>query len=304
MSGTTLKLSEITAEVNTASYEASPIKRSRRSKAEMEELRTRLHEVCEEFRPATVRQIYYQFVSRGYIEKTEADYGNVVCRLLGLMRTAGELPYEWITDSTRWMRKPDSYSSLDAMLRVSASSYRRALWDNQDSYVEIWIEKDALAGVVCDITDEWDVPLMVSRGFSSHTFLYSTAQTIRHKQKPTFLYCLTDCDKAGLNIAKQINGRIHAMAPDLEFHFERLALTPEQVEEWHLPTRPPKNDEDHDCVELDAIPSKTLRRLVESAIIQHIDMEALRKMRLVEAEERRSLQMVARTLFANGPKGA
>ena len=78
------------------------------------------------------------------------------------MRRDGTLPYGWIADNTRWMRKSASYHSLGDMLERQTELYRRALWDNQGCRCEVWLEKDALAGVVMDVTDPWDVPLMVT----------------------------------------------------------------------------------------------------------------------------------------------
>ena len=74
------------------------------------------------------------------------------------------IPYGWIADSTRWMRKPKSYSGLVDMLSTTRDTYRRALWSTQPAYVEVWLEKDALAGVIYTETEDWDVPLMVTRG--------------------------------------------------------------------------------------------------------------------------------------------
>lgn len=115
----------------------------------------------------------------GCIPKTEAAYQGVVLRLCGQMREDGELPWDWITDSTRWMRKPRSYSSLNEALENTKAAYRRALWVDQAVYVEIWIEKEALASIFYSVTAEWDVPLMVVKGFTSKAFAHSAA---RHRR--------------------------------------------------------------------------------------------------------------------------
>ena len=60
------------------------------------------------------------------------------------------------------MRKPTTHSSLEAALIRTAETYRRAIWDEQNAYVEVWLEKDALAGVLVEVTRQWDVPLMVT----------------------------------------------------------------------------------------------------------------------------------------------
>jgi len=84
-------------------YRTSPIKRFRRTKAEMRDLRAGLYEIVKADQPMTVRQVFYQAVVAGLIEKTEAEYNNTIARLLLEMRRAGEIPCPWIADNTRWM---------------------------------------------------------------------------------------------------------------------------------------------------------------------------------------------------------
>src|SRR5262245_17312434 len=174
-------------------YGSSPIKRIRRTKATLGMLSTELVLLIGSYKPMTVRQVYYQAVSRGLIEKTEKAY-KLVCRLLAEMRRNGRLPYDWIADNTRWMRKPRTYSGLASMLEYAQSTYRRAIWDDQEAYVEIWLEKEALAGVLVDVTAKWDVPLMVTRGYPSLSFIHSAAETIQAEDKPIFLYYFGDHD--------------------------------------------------------------------------------------------------------------
>ncbi len=94
-------------------------------------------ELLEAEHPMTVRQVFYRMVSEGIIGKTEAEYKSTVVRLLGVMRRDGSLPFDYIADNTRWQRKPRTYSSLDQMLQYTQQTYRRAVWDNQNVYVEI-----------------------------------------------------------------------------------------------------------------------------------------------------------------------
>src|SRR5262249_28290646 len=126
-----------------ASYEPRPTKR--RTKAQIDAIRQAIYEALERDNPMTVRQVFYRLVSKGVIGKTEAEYKSTVVRLLTAMRKERDIPFGWIADNTRWMRKPRTYSSLDQALRRTAEAYRRSLWDNQDVYVEVWLEKDALA---------------------------------------------------------------------------------------------------------------------------------------------------------------
>ena len=106
-------------------------RRRRRTKAEIERIRQALYETLAASHPATVRQTFYLLTTKGLIEKTEAEYKGTVVRLLAAMRRSGELPFAWIADHTRWMRKPRTFSSVEEALRRTAQTYRRALWDNQ-----------------------------------------------------------------------------------------------------------------------------------------------------------------------------
>src|SRR5690606_20172078 len=96
------------------------------------------------------------------VEKDESGYGRVQRQMLA-MRREGIIPYGWVADNTRWRIKPDTETSLGAFLRRSARFYRQDLWIRSDTYVEIWCEKDSIAGVIHAITDEYDVPLYVAR---------------------------------------------------------------------------------------------------------------------------------------------
>ena len=92
-----------------ATYKTSPIKRPRRTRGDIEAIKQSLHEVVSEHHPVTCRQAFYLLVSRQVIDKTEAEYKSTVCRLLAEMRRAGEIPFGWVADSTRWMRKPRTH---------------------------------------------------------------------------------------------------------------------------------------------------------------------------------------------------
>jgi len=120
----------------TASYRTRSIKRARRSKTEIEVLKSDLYAILRAEQPMTIRHLFYRAVSAGLIPKTEAAYKGIVCRLVTQMRKGGDLPFHWLVDSTRWMRKPDSYSSVGQMLSNCRDTYRRALWDSQPVYAE------------------------------------------------------------------------------------------------------------------------------------------------------------------------
>ena len=112
---------------------------------------------------------------------------------------------------------------------MTAQFYRRALWDEQDTYVEVWLEKDALSSVLYEITARWDVPLMVTRGYPSLTFVQAAAHVIASSGKPTRIYYLGDHDPSGVNIPTVVERNLREFAPNASIVFERIAVTPAQI---------------------------------------------------------------------------
>src|SRR4051794_20118596 len=241
----------------TAVYPASLIKRRSR-RAEPEARRDALLAIVDAMQPMTVRQCFYQASVRGIVEKSEAGYAKVQTDLV-LLRRAGLLPYHWLADNTRWQRKPQTFSSPQEAIAETARFYRKALWAEADCYVEIWLEKDALAGVVAPVTYEFDVPLMVARGYASLSFLHTAAEYIGSLNVPTFISHFGDFDPSGVNAGEKIEQTLRKMPPAAEIHFERVAVTPSHIAAWDLPTRPTKTIDSRAkgfgavSVELDAI---------------------------------------------------
>jgi hypothetical protein len=277
-----------------------PIKRQRRSRADVEHIREVIRHTLQEEQPMTVRQLFYRLVSLGTIDKTEAEYKGTIGRLTVEMRRAGDIPFGWIADNTRWMRKPRTHSSLEQALRQTAATYRRAVWDVQDAYVEVWLEKDALAGVLLEVTSPWDVPLMVTRGFPSLSYLHEAGELIAAESSPTYLYYFGDFDPSGMDITRVVENGIREFAPDADITFNRVAVTPQQIIEMALPTRPTKTTDTRsknflgESVEVDAIDPATLRRMVEECITQHIDTDAHDRLMSIEAAERETLLSIAK----------
>lgn len=275
-------------------YVASQIKRSRSTQDEVMDRRSRLYTIVSEMRPMTVRQVFYQATVRGVVEKSEAGYAKVQTDLAWLRRR-NIMPYNWLADNTRWQRKPRTFDSIQQALDDTAQFYRKALWTDAGAYVEVWLEKDALAGVVQPITAAYDVPLMVARGYASLSFLHSAAEYIASLSVPTFIYHCGDFDPSGVNAGEKIEQTLREMAPAADIHFERIAVNPEQIERWDLPTRPTKSSDSRAkgfgalSVELDAIPPQVLRDLVEQAIQRHLPYEQFQVLKAAEESERQLL---------------
>jgi hypothetical protein len=291
-------------------FGASTKKRGGRPKGSLNalsiEIRDAITELTAQFDRMTVRQVFYQLVSAGIVPKTEQGGYRPVQRQVLQMRREKLLPWSFIADGTRWQRKPQSWNSAADYLDAVFRAYRRDLWQRQHVRIEVWLEKEALADVVYDVTDKWDVSLMPSRGQSSATFIYSAQQAAIAAEVPTYIYLLYDFDAGGNRAARTIDRELsfnpfeYPYPPEIPpVYVNRLAVTEEQIEEWDLPTRPAKSTDPEAsknpdyAVELDAIPPDTLKALLEDAILEHVDFHAWDIERGVEEEERKGLKVLA-----------
>jgi hypothetical protein len=256
--------------------------------------------------PVTVRGLYYQAEVHGVpgITKDDKDYAKVQRQVLELRR-AGRLAYEHISDATRWMRKPNTHTGVKAALEETARLYRKSLWEDAKDYVEIWCEKDALAGVIYPITSLYDVPLMITRGFSSETFCYEAIAARGGDTRPFYVYYLGDFDRAGRDAARSLEEKLTRFADEegIEIIFETLAVTHEQISQWELPTREPKRKSRADknwpydfACELDAIPPDDLRAIVETAINRHLSQRKLKILKIAEESERNIIARLVRKI--------
>ena len=279
-------------------------KRTRATKAEMEERAEFLIDYADEHGPVTVRGLYYQAEVANVpgIGKDDNCYDKVQRQVLKLRRE-GRMPYENIADATRWMRKPRSFDSVEQALADTARLYRKALWLDTDSYVEVWCEKDALAGVIFPVTSLYDVPLMVTRGFTSETFAFESVEQRGDDTRDYYVYALYDFDRAGQDAARSLEEKLTRFAGEkgIKVIFELIGVTQWQVKAWNLPTRSPKRTTEADkrwphdfACELDAIPPDDLRVLVESHINLHLDQRQLEILKGAEESEREWLRTQVR----------
>lgn len=253
-------------------------------------------------RPMTLRQLFYALTVQGLIEKTEQSYAMVGHQLLKLRRE-GVIAWADISDNTRWVRRPRTYHGVEHALRLTAETYRRSIFSQVDDRVEVWCEKDALAGIIMDVTQVYDVPLYVSRGFASDSYLHEAAESIVEDGRPCWIYEFGDHDPSGVAASAATQRKlIEYVGGPVEVSFMRMAVTPEQIRMLNLPSRPTKREGNShavgfegDSVELDAIPPDDLRFLVEHAIKLHIPDTMLEAVQVAEASERDALRAFART---------
>jgi hypothetical protein len=244
---------------------------------------------------------------RDVIEKTEQEYRGTVSRFLGKMRLEDEVSWDWIVDETRQGKMTQTFDNVYDALSDTAKFYRRSALRNADVYIEVWSEKEALAGIIYEAASEYDVPVMVSRGIPSLSQVWSTFVNIhnaaRH-DKQTYIFQFGDHDPTGCLIPRALERRLREFCekhrtPLLPI-LERIALTKEQIRQYRLPTRPTKREGNPHAsnfegrsVELDALPSRVLRQMVTDCIERHISPESLDTLRTAEASEREIIERFA-----------
>lgn len=229
----------------------------------------------------TLRQLYYQMVARGYIENSERSYKNFG-NVIDDGRLAGLIDWDRIIDRTRNLRENGHFANPAAIMRAAVQSYQNDKWARQPYRVEVWIEKDALVGVIDGVCSDLDVPYFACRGYTSQSEMWAAARRLMHwrdrGQTPVILH-LGDHDPSGIDMTRDITDRLELFSGGMQV--ERLALNWDQVEEHNPPPNPAKlTDTRADAYvarfgleswELDALDPATIGGLIEDAVFRFRD---------------------------------
>ncbi|KKN10596.1 hypothetical protein LCGC14_1035080 [marine sediment metagenome] len=242
----------------------------------------------------TLRQLYYQFVARDLLPNEQRQYK----RLGGIVndgRLAGLIDWDAIEDRTRNIRGLAHWPDADAILTDAAASFRFDKWQDQPHRVEVWIEKEALAGVFERICRELDVSYFSCRGYVSQSEMWRAAQRLRRYEKAgqkTLILHFGDHDPSGMDMTRDIADRLYTFGS--EATVDRLALTMDQIGHYKPPPNPAKLTDSrasgyvsrygYDSWELDALDPKVLSDLVRGGV-EAVRDDDLWKARL--GEERR-----------------
>lgn len=265
-----------------------------RKRGEWASIIARVREIIAEYDfPLTLRQVFYRLVAAQALDNTRSEY-NQLSDHLARAREQSEIPWDSIADLTREPIAPSTWADLGEFAETVRQSFRLDVWERQPAYVEIWLEKQALSELFRRVCNPYAVRLMVGRGYSSASFLFDGAGHLEGvaAAKPVRVCYFGDFDPSGLDIFRDLRERLARYGADVVC--ERLALTPAQIEEHELPpamakrsdTRTPAFLARHGdvAVELDALPPDLLRRMVEAAILETLDLSEFEATR---AEERR-----------------
>lgn len=231
----------------------------------------------------TLRQLYYQLVTKNIITNEERSYRKLGS-LLNDARYAGEVDWEAIEDRVRRPRSAGEWGSIFELAEAAAGAFRLPRWEGQEFYAELWVEKDALAGVLEPLAREAHVTLMVNRGYSSASAMKESAERFREfGDRQLVLFYLGDHDPSGEDMVRDVRDRLAIFG--VEVDVQKIALTMDQVRQYRPPPNPAKMTDSRarDYVakygrqswEVDALPPNVLAQIVRRAFDSVIDREKM-----------------------------
>lgn len=226
----------------------------------------------------TLRQLYYQFVARDLIPNTQQSYKRLG-KIVNDGRLAGAIDWDSITDRTRNLVSNSHWSSPESIIESAASGYEIDKWAGQDCRVEVWIEKDALVGVIESVCVENDVPFFACRGYNSQSEMWRAAMRLRRYsdrgQDPIIIH-LGDHDPSGIDMTRDTIDRLALFTSPGQINVRRIALNMDQVEQYGPPPNPAKVTDSRateyiskfgsDSWELDALEPMVIVQLVRDEI--------------------------------------
>jgi len=257
-------------------------------------------EILAEHHPMTVRQVYYQLVSRQVIKNNRGQY-QAVSNALVWARKEEIIPWEWIEDRLRRPREVSMWDNLSDFGNTVLTAYRLNTWINQPCYFEFWLEKDALSGLFEALLKPYGVTLNVGRGYDGWDSIRNAANRLGVGEETAILY-FGDFDPSGEDMVRSLKERLRFF--ECEPEICKCALTFEDVKQYNLPPDFTKASDTRSkgfiakygdiAVELDALPSEILKERIIEAIEERMDLDELESTKRTEEIEKERLSQVIR----------
>lgn len=258
----------------------------------------------------TLRQLFYQFVSRDLLANTERAYKRLGS-IINDGRMAGLIDWSAIEDRLRMLRTQATWSDPQSIVRACAEQFRLDAWASQRYRPEVWIEKDALAGVIEPICLELRVPYFACRGYASASAVWRAGRRhreyIRDSGQVPIIFHLGDHDPSGLDMTRDNADRLEMFA-EQGVQVRRLALNMAQIEQYEPPPNPTKMTDTRaaeyitrygqESWELDALEPRVIAELIRSHVLELIDEGPWDKVMAQEKKHRRSLGHVGQNWSA------
>jgi len=293
------------------------------------------NEIIEEYQAdgfdLTLRQLYYQFVSRDLLPNKMKSY-NRLGNIVNKARMCGEIDWNAIEDRTRSRRGLRHYDDPKDLIESSYWQYQIDMWENQGKYIEVWIEKDALTGVIRRVCNKNDISYFSCRGYVSQSEMWRAGQRLGKKyfedEKQPIILHLGDHDPSGIDMTRDIKERLNLFAvhpdeedwaerwhPGFEVEVKRIALNMPQIDELEPPPNPAKVTDSrfdsylsrygHESWELDALEPRYIEDLIEQNIKELRDEEAWQESKDRLEKDEKNLEKIYRNYgkiveFLNG----
>ena len=253
----------------------------------------------------TLRQLYYQFVARDIIPNSQKEYKRIGS-IINDARLAGLIDWESIEDRTRNLVKNSHWDGPADILKSAAESFALDKWEDQDFYLEVWIEKEALVGVIEPICRQYDVPFFACRGYTSQSEQWRAgerfSECVSQGRLPIVLH-LGDHDPSGIDMTRDNQDRLDIFLLGNNITVKRLALNMDQVEQYNPPANPAKTTDSRfaqyitnfgeESWELDALEPAMISALIEENILEYLDEEKWDTMVAQEDEHKNKIREIA-----------
>lgn len=251
----------------------------------------------------TLRQLYYQFVSRDLIKNSQKEYsrlGDIVSK----GRRAGLIDWTAIVDRTRELSRLSTWTSPQEIVSAVSDQFRLDLWRTQGTHVEVWFEKDALLGVFERAANPLRIPYFSCRGYTSDSSIWEAAQRLAKyaKRKQIVVLHFGDHDPSGMDMTRDIGDRLRLFGAR-SVDVRRLALNMDQIEQYEPPPNPAKESDSRfegyrdqygdESWELDALEPSVLATLVRDEVTTLIDADAWDTERESEARYKAELAQIS-----------
>ena len=254
----------------------------------------------------TLRQLYYQLVSRDIIPNAKAEYAKLSTLLVN-GRMSGIVDWDAIEDRIRIPFLPYWVTGIENAINDTITQYRLDRQKEQKVYIELWVEKDALSGVLKKITSRYHIKLMVNRGYSSCTAMHDAYERLRRYEdegKQTCVLYLGDHDPSGLDMIRDVRERLEEFGVYPEVR--HIGLTKKQIEKFNPPPNPAKITDPRAgwyiqkhgdfSWEVDALDPKALHQLVRENVEELIDMVLFKSQLKQESQDKEMLRVAAKKI--------
>lgn len=248
----------------------------------------------------TLRQLYYQLVQRNIIPNVQKEYAKLSI-LLKQGRMAGIVDWDAIMDRGRQPQIPWSTSGIAGALKTIHDQYRLDLQDGQKNYIEVWVEKDALANVMERVTRKYHINLMVNKGYSSCSAMHESYERFRDADKPGVLLYFGDHDPSGKDMVRDIEARLIEFGLE-DFRVENPALNIDQIRRYALPENPAKLTDPraveyikqygNKSWELDALEPPVLVDIVEKSVLSHMNKAQFNRMLQQVVDDKKEIMTI------------